>query len=115
MILFRFRNSEQTEGAIQPSRVLSQNGLRMSNPNPLLMQAVQEAAESLTDALQVVIFEGELLARDGSGGREAQERAIRLVKAARRAVVLCRCLFGASGRAIAEQSGELKAERSDNS
>ena len=66
----------------------------MSQSDGLLLRAVRKAAESLNDALQVILLEGALLARDGRLEVASAERLTRLMAAAGKAASLSRCIFG---------------------
>lgn len=66
----------------------------MTKPDPLIIQAVREAAESLNDLLQVIVCESHALAHDGGLAPEATERAARIACAAREAANVSRSLFG---------------------
>lgn len=66
----------------------------MAKPDPLMIQAVREAAESFNDLLQVIILESHLLVQDHRLNPETAERAARVAHAARAAANLSRSLFG---------------------
>lgn len=65
----------------------------MPKPDPLLIQAVREAAESLNDLLQVIICESHSLAQNCRPDPETTERAARIARAAREAANVSRSLF----------------------
>lgn len=66
----------------------------MPKPDPLIIQAVREAAESFNDSLQVLVLESHALAQDHTLNQETAERVARIVRAARQAADLSRTLFG---------------------
>ncbi len=73
----------------------------MPDPNPLIIQAVREAAESFNDLLQVIVLESHLLAENHRLSPETAERVARIARAARAAADLSRSLLG-EGRGLPE-------------
>ena len=66
----------------------------MPEPDPLLIQAVREAAESFNDLLQVIVCESHALAHNSRLDPETTERAVRIARAAREAANVSRSFFG---------------------
>ena len=65
---------------------------RMSRSDALPLRAVREATDSLNDALQVVLLEGDLLYR--AVGGDGTKRLDRLMAAARKAAWLSKAIYG---------------------
>jgi hypothetical protein len=66
----------------------------MRKPDPLLIQAVREAAESFNDQLQIIVSESYALAHHSKLDKETAARVARIVRAAHAAVELSRSLLG---------------------
>ena len=66
----------------------------MSKPNPLIIQALREAAESFNDSLQVLVLESHSLAQNHRLDPETAERVARIARAAHTTADLSRSLFG---------------------
>ncbi|MCI0628236.1 MAG: hypothetical protein L0387_42390 [Acidobacteria bacterium] len=64
----------------------------MTKPDALLLRAVRETADSLNDALQIVLLEGAVLY--GAVKREGVPRLDTLMTAARKAACLSKAIFG---------------------
>lgn len=64
----------------------------MAKPDALLLRAVRETAESLNEALQVVLLEGALLYR--AVGSERTKRLDTLMAAASKAAWLSKAIYG---------------------
>lgn len=104
--MFRFRNKtrllddwatqraqiENWTNHMQPSRDV--RGWLVAKADPLMIQAVREAAESFNDLLQIIVLESHALAQNGVLDSEAAERAARIERAARAAADLSRTIFG---------------------
>ena len=78
----------------------------MPEPDPLIIQALREAAESFNDSLQVLVLESHLLTQDQRLHPEAAERVARIARAARAAADLSRSLFG-----DAKEPGDERSRR----
>lgn len=66
----------------------------MPKPDPLIVQALREAAESFNDSLQILVLESYAVAQDHRLAPETAERVARIARAARLAADLSRTLFG---------------------
>ena len=75
---------------VLPSKPFPQSGRSMSKPDPLIIQAVREAAESFNDLLQVIVLESHAMANQDKLDEETAARVARIAKAARAAVDLSR-------------------------
>lgn len=66
----------------------------MPKPDPLIIQAAREAAESFNDLLQVIVLESHLLAQDHRLSPETAKRVASIASVACAAADLSRSLFG---------------------
>lgn len=66
----------------------------MPRPDPLIIQALKEAAESFNDSLQILVLESHALTQNHRLDSETAERVARIARAARQAADLSRSLFG---------------------
>ena len=66
----------------------------MVKPDPLIIQAVREAAEAFNDLLQIIVLESHALAQSDRLDSETAEQAARIARTARAAADLSQSIFG---------------------